>query len=65
MAMATATSSLSHDAQALLNILNILEAMKPGTDILDLWYEIGRAGMTAKIALGSRIEIAAVKAETR
>lgn len=37
--------------QAATNALAILDALEPGTDIMQVWYEIGRAAMTLRMAL--------------
>ncbi len=47
---------LTETEQAILNALRILDAIVPGTPSHDLWFEMGRAQMTLRMALGGKLQ---------
>ena len=48
------TRQISADVVHMLVARSILDALKPGDDIMHLWHEIGRARMELRLGTGSR-----------
>ncbi len=51
-----ATPTLTDAEQALLNVLRILDALDGHTPDERLWFELGRAQMTLRMALSGKLK---------
>jgi hypothetical protein len=55
------TATEQHDVDAMVAAFRILQALNGRTDADTLWFEIGRAQGTLRVAVGSRADISLVQ----